>query len=222
MTMTDMNFELARHNMIEQQIRPWDVLDERVLDLLLRVPREDFVPQQYRKVAFTDMAIPLEHDEVMMSPKLEARLLQALAIRSNDRILEVGTGSGYVTALLAHLGRHVFSVDIFGEFIELARQRLTDHHITNVTLAAGDASHGWESGIPYDVIILTGSVEQLPDAFKHALAVGGRMVAVVGTAPAMEAVLITRLGKNEWSEESLFETVLPPLRHSEKPQAFQF
>jgi protein-L-isoaspartate(D-aspartate) O-methyltransferase len=218
--MTDMNLEQARHNMIEQQIRPWDVLDQRVLDLLLRVPREEFVPASYRKVAFIDEELPLGHGEVMMSPKMEARLLQALAINSNDRILEVGTGSGYLTALLAHLGRHVFSVDINGDFIEQARQRLASHHITNVTLSQGDAANGWEVGIPYDVIILTGSLERLPESFKHALAVGGRLVAVVGTAPAMEAVLITRLGKNEWSEESLFETVLPPLRNTTAPHEF--
>jgi len=212
--MTDMNLEQARHNMIEQQIRPWEVLDQHLLDLLQRVPREDFVPPRYRKLAFADLEIPLGHSEVMMQPRLEARLLQALNVRSDDRVLEIGTGSGYVTALLAHLGRQVFSVELHGELLELAQQRLARHGITNVTLTQGDAAAGWSAGAPFDAILLTGSVPELPEAFRKALTVGGRLVAVVGTAPIMEAVLITRLGENEWSEEPLFETGTPPFRNT--------
>ena len=218
--MTDMNLELARHNMIEQQIRPWEVLDQRILDLLQQVPREDFVPPRYRKLAFADIEIPLGHGEVMMQPKLEARLLQALDIQPNDRVLEVGTGSGYVTALLAHLGRQIFSVEINGELLEQARQRLASHNITNVTLTQGDAAGGWSSGAPYDAILLTGSVPELPEAFLKTMTIGGRLVAVVGSAPIMEATLITRLGENEWSEEGLFETVTPPLRNAVSHQPF--
>jgi len=212
--MTDMNLEQARHNMIEQQIRPWEVLDQHLLDLLQRVPREDFVPPRYRKLAFADLEIPLGHSEVMMQPRLEARLLQALNVHSDDRVLEIGTGSGYVTALLAHLGRQVFSVELHGELLELAQQRLARHGITNVTLTQGDAAAGWSAGAPFDAILLTGSVPELPEAFRKALTVGGRLVAVVGTAPIMEAVLITRLGENEWSEEPLFETGTPPFRNT--------
>lgn len=219
--MTDMNIELARHNMIDQQIRPWDVLDQRVLDLMLRIPREEFVPPKYRKVAFTDIEIPLGHGEVMMSPKMEGRLLQALAIHSNDRILEVGTGSGYLTALLASLGRHVFSVDIHNEFVEQARQNLASHYITNVSLAQGDAANGWEVGIPFDVILIGGSLPSLPEVFKRSLAVGGRLIAVIGEAPVMEAVLITRLSEEAWQEESLFETVLPRLHNTPPSQKFR-
>lgn len=219
--MTDMNLEQARHNMIEQQIRPWNVLDERILDLLLRVPREDFVPQRYRKLAFADMEIPLGHGEVMLSPKLEARMLQVLAVRPDDRILEVGTGSGYFTALLAHLGRQVFSVDRVGEFVETAQQRLNRHGITNVALVQGDASRGWEAGAPFDAIVITGSLPVVPEAFKQALTIGGRLLAVVGSAPIMEVRLTTRLASEQWSEESLFETVVPPLRNAAAVPAFQ-
>lgn len=218
--MTDMNLELARHNMIEQQIRPWDVLDQRILDLLPQVPREDFVPPRYRKLAFADIEIPLGHGEVMMQPRLEARLLQALDVHPNDRILEIGTGSGYVTALLAHLGRHVISVELNGELLEQARQKLASHSIVNVTLAQGDGAAGWSEGAPYDAILLTGSVPELPEAFLKTMTIGGRLVAVVGTTPIMEAVLITRLGENEWSEEGLFETVTPPLRNAVSHQPF--
>ena len=218
--MTDMNLEQARHNMVEQQIRPWEVLDQRILDLVGRVPREDFVPPRYRKLAFADIEIPLGHGEVMMQPRLEARLLQSLAVRPDDRVLEIGTGSGYVTALLAHLGRQVFSVELHGELLELAQQRLARHGITNVTLTQGDAAAGWSTGAPFDAILLTGSVPELPDAFRKALTIGGRLVAVVGTMPIMEAVLITRLDENEWSVEPLFETATPPLRNTVSHQPF--
>ncbi|HEY0633872.1 MAG TPA: protein-L-isoaspartate O-methyltransferase [Gammaproteobacteria bacterium] len=216
-----MNLEQARHNMIEQQIRPWEVLDQRLLDLLVRVPREDFVPPRYRKLAFADIEIPLDHGEVMMQPRLEARLLQALDIQPNDRILEIGTGSGYVTALLAHLGRHVLSIELHAELIEQARQRLARHGITNVNLVHEDAAAGWSGGgVPFDVILLTGSVPELPDAFRKLLTIGGRLVAVVGTAPIMEATLVTRLGETEWSEELLFETMTPPLHNVAVSQKF--
>ncbi|MDR9437664.1 MAG: protein-L-isoaspartate O-methyltransferase, partial [Thiohalophilus sp.] len=160
--MAQMNFEQARLNMIEQQIRPWEVLDQQVLDLLIEVPREDFVPPEFRKLAFTDMNIPLGHDEVMMSPKFEARMLQGLTVRPDDTILEVGTGSGYVTALLARLGKHVYSVDLHGDFVEAAQAKLNAHNIHNVTLDVGDAAHGWDKHAPYDVICITGSLPILP------------------------------------------------------------
>lgn len=212
--MTDMNLEQARHNMIEQQIRPWEVLDQRLLELLPQVPREEFVPPRYRKLAFADIEIPLGHGEVMLQPKLEARLLQSLALRPDDRVLEVGTGSGYVTALLAHLARHVLSVELHDELLEQARQRLVRFGISNVTLTQGDAAAGWKVGGPFDAILLTGSVPELPDAFRQELTIGGRLVAVVGSAPIMQVVLVTRLGEHEWSEEALFETMAPPLRHT--------
>jgi len=220
--MTDVNLDEARFNMIEQQIRPWDVLDQSVLDALAIIPREDYVPIPYMNMAFTDMRIPLGRGEVMMSPNVEARMLQALAVDASDSILEVGTGSGYITAVLAEMGRHVFSVDIHPEFINEALVKLGDHDVLNVTLEAGDAAQGWDRHGPYDVIAITGSLPVLPEAFAQSLKVGGRLFAIVGDAPVMEAILITRLSETEFQREGLFETSLPALRNARQPNRFVF
>ncbi|MDH3687861.1 MAG: protein-L-isoaspartate O-methyltransferase [Gammaproteobacteria bacterium] len=217
-----MNYEQARFNMIEQQIRPWEVLDPRILDVLSKVHREDFVPEQYRELAFADMNIPLGHSEVMMQPKVEARLLQELAPAAEDVILEVGTGSGYVTALLATLGNHIDSVEIREQFKVSAANKLADHNITNVRLGLGDAARGWRTEQRYDAIIVTGSVPILPDSFRQSLATGGRLVAIVGQPPVMEATLVTRVTDVSWSTVSLFETSLPPLVNAEAPSKFVF
>jgi protein-L-isoaspartate(D-aspartate) O-methyltransferase len=217
-----MNFELARFNMIEQQIRTWEVLDARVLELLGEVRREDFVPERFRKLAFADMQIPIGHGQVMMEPKVEARLLQELELRPTDRILEVGTGSGYVTALLARLGGEVFSVEIVPELSLAARDRLAAHGVDNVHLEIGDAAAGWPRHAPYDAILLTGSVPLLPQAFVDSLAPGGRLAAVVGRAPAMEAVVVSRRKDGGFERRSLFETVIPPLINAEAPAEFVF
>ncbi|MCW9088627.1 MAG: protein-L-isoaspartate O-methyltransferase [Gammaproteobacteria bacterium] len=217
-----MNIEKARHNMVEQQIRPWDVLDQRVLDLVLRIPREEFVPAEYRSMAFVDMPLPIGHGEVMMEPKLEARMVQSLTIRPGDKVLEVGTGSGYVTALLAGLAADVVSVEIEPELLEQARQRLTTHGISNVVLEQGDAANGWDKAQPYDVIAVTGSVAALPRGLKENMQVGGRMFVVVGESPIMEAMLVTRINANEWREEVLFETLLPPLKGASQEKPFVF
>jgi protein-L-isoaspartate(D-aspartate) O-methyltransferase len=219
--MSEINFEQARFNMIEQQIRPWDVLDQQVLDILSQVPREDFVPSPYRKLAFADTPIPLGHGQFMMNPNLEGRLLQSLGIRPSDRILEIGTGSGYLAACLAHLGASVLSVDIFPEFTQTARQNLDRHRIKNVRLQTGDGARDW-NGKFYEAIALTGSLPTLPDSWRRRLAIGGRLFAVVGTPPVMEALLVTRVGEQEWNEESLFETELPPLLNSHEPTVFEF
>src|SRR3990172_5931138 len=186
-----MDFERARFNMVEQQIRPWDVLVQQVLDLLLRMRREDYVPEPYRALAFADMEIPLGHGEKMLQPKLEARMLQELALKDTDQILEVGTGSGYMTALLASLGGHVYSVEIVPEFSVSAAAKLRAHGIANVTLETGDAARGWGKHAPYDAIVLTGSVPVLPDAFQESLKPCGRLIVVVGEPPGMEARPIT-------------------------------
>jgi protein-L-isoaspartate(D-aspartate) O-methyltransferase len=220
--MADMNIEKARHNMIEQQIRPWDVIDQRVLDLLQRIPREDFVLPEYRSLAFTDMELPIGHDEVMMEPKLEARMLQTLAIKPDDKVLEIGTGSGYVTAMLAALAAKVVSVEIEPALLQQAERNLATKGIGNVTLQQGDASSGWQDGQPFNAIVVTGSLPVLPKALKENLQVGGRLFAVVGTAPAMTALLVTRINSNEWREEPLFETVVPPLRYSQTTEQFEF
>jgi protein-L-isoaspartate(D-aspartate) O-methyltransferase len=217
-----MDFEQARFNMVEQQIRTWEVLDPRVLDLLLRVRREDYVPPQHRALAFADMEIPLGHGEKMLAPKLEARMLQELALRPGDRILEVGTGSGYMTALLASLGGHVTSVDIIPEFTRTAGARLAAQGITNVTLETGDAARAWHSHAPYDAIVLTGSVPVLPDAYPKNLLPGGRLIAVVGEPPVMEARLVTCATAGAYGSTSLFETCIAPLRNALQPEKFVF
>ncbi len=218
--MVDMNLEQARHNMIVQQIRPWEVMDDQVLDLMMRTPREDFVPPQYRNLAFTDMALPLGHGQAMMPPRLEARMLQVLAVQPDEIVLEIGTGSGYVTVLLAQLARHVYSVEIVPELKQATEHRLAARGLTNVTLDEGDAAAGWPRHGNYDVIVVTGSVPRLAPELQQGLNVGGRLFVVAGEAPAMEALLITRLGENEWSRESLFETELPPLQNA--PQVRHF
>ena len=216
-----MRLEQARSNMVEQQIRPWDVLDQTVLSLLANSPRDEYVPAPYQGLAYADTAIPIGHGEVMMPPRVEARLLQALGIVSNDHILEVGTGTGYLTSLLAQLGRHVVSVDLNADLTQHAEAALKDHGITNVSLETGDAARGWPDRAPYDVIAMTGSVPYVHQALREQLKVGGRMFVIVGAAPAMDTILIRRSSATQWTSESLFETVVPKLHHIEKVQAFE-
>ncbi len=220
--MTAMNLERARHNMVEQQIRPWDVLDQRILDLIARAPREEYVPADCRNLAYCDIEIPLPHGQAMMAPRIEARLLQALEIKPTDKILEIGTGTGYLASLLAALARHVTSVEIFPDLTTMAAGTLAAHGVRNITLEVGDAGRGWERGGPYDVIVLTGSVPVLGDAFRNTLADGGRLFAVVGQAPAMEAQIVYRHGRHQWKTASLFETVLAPLQNVAVPPSFRF
>ena len=214
--------ERARFNMIEQQIRPWEVLDQQVLDLLFAVRREEFVPAQYRSLAFVDTEIPLGHGEKMLAPRIEARMLQALAVKSGERVLEVGTGSGYMTALLAKRGAHVYSVEIIPEFSVQAAAKLRAHGIDNATLEVGDAARGWDRHAPYDVIVLTGSVPVLAEAFQRSLNPGGRLLAVIGEAPAMQARLVTCTAPNTYYATGLFETCIPALRNAPQPERFVF
>lgn len=218
--MTEMNLEQARYNMIEQQIRPWEVLDQKVLDLLTQVPREEFAPPAYRNLAFTDMSIPLDHGQSMLPPKIEARLLQALEIQPQDDILQIGTGSGYVCALLASLGGHVTSIDIHADLQEKAQKVLAENNIRNVTMETGDGARGWNPNRTYDVIAVMGSLPVLPESFQLSLNKGGRLFAFIGDSPLMEAVLITRVGDNEWSHEVLFETDVPELENAPQPERF--
>ena len=216
------DLERARFNMIEQQIRTWEVLDQRVLDLLFRIRREEFVPAAYRALAFVDMEIPIGHGEKMLHPKLEARMVQELGLTPTDRVLEVGTGSGYMTALLALLAGHVVSVDIIGEFTGSAREKLAAHQIQNVTLDTGDAARGWDRDGPYDVIVLTGSVPLLSETFRASLKPGGRLLAVVGEAPVMEARLTTSTAPGACNTVALFETCIASLRNAPQPERFVF
>lgn len=217
-----MDFEKARYNMVEQQIRPWDVLDNAVLDLLFEAKREEYVPEACRKLALADLEIPIGFGETMLPPKLEAKILQALNLRKSDRVLEIGSGSGYMTALLAAGGQHVYSVEILPELSALAEKSLKAHHVGNVTLEIGDGSKGWKEHGPYDVIVLTGSTPILPEEFQKELHLGGRLFAVVGEEPVMRATLVTRIGKDAWHTEDLFETRIPPLRNAPRMRKFEF
>jgi len=215
-----MNLEKARFNMIEQQIRPWEVLDQRVLDKMAVLPRDEFVPPEFRKLAYADIRIPIGEGQVMMTPKVEARMAQELRLAGEDKVLEIGTGSGFVTALLARLARQVYSVEIHESLSQAAAARLSAHGVDNVTLEVGDAAHGWEARGPYDAIAVTGSVPVLEDHFQNQLKVGGRLFVIVGESPVMEALLIQRLGGRDFARHSLFETDLPPLAGVERPQEF--
>jgi protein-L-isoaspartate(D-aspartate) O-methyltransferase len=217
-----MNLEQARINMVESQIRTWEVLDQTVLDLLLTTRREEFVPEKYRELAFADLEIPLGHGEVMLAPKMEARMTQELDIRKSDKILEIGTGSGYVTALLAKLGGQVVSIERIQEFSQSATRKLAGHALQNVQLHVGDGSEGWPAQAPYDAILLTGSVPLLPESFRQQLAIGGRLLAVIGEPPVMTAHLITRVSAHAFNSIGLFETSISPLQNIKQPERFVF
>jgi protein-L-isoaspartate(D-aspartate) O-methyltransferase len=217
-----MNIEQARFNMVEQQIRPWDVLDQEVLDLLYVVRREEFVPETYRELAFSDLEIPIGEGERMMSPKLEARVLQELAVKPSDKVLEIGTGSGYLTALLAHRAAHVHSVEINPTLKAFGEGNLRRAGVRNVTVEGGDGARGWPKHAPYDVIVLTGSTPVLPELLPAQLKPRGRLFAVVGEAPVMSARLVTAVTHGSYSTVDLFETVLAPLKNAESRGKFVF
>jgi protein-L-isoaspartate(D-aspartate) O-methyltransferase len=217
-----MNVEQARSNMVEQQIRTWDVLDQDVLDLLYAVPREEFVPPQHKALAFSDLQIPLGDNQRMWEPKLEARVLQELDVHKTDRVLEVGTGSGYLTALLAHRAAQVVSVEINPRLAEFGKRNLERHGADNVHLEVGDAARGWARNAPYQVIVLGGSTPLLPRAYLEQLDVGGRLFAVVGEPPVMSARLVTCTAPGAYNTVDLFETVLAPLINAERPPRFRF
>lgn len=217
-----MNFEQARFNMVEQQIRPWEVLDSRVLSLLENIHREDFVPVRYRKLAFADLAVPLACGQIMMRPKIEGRMLQALELDADETVLEIGTGSGFVTACLAALAKRVVSVEIHPELHEEAAVKLKDKGADNVELFVGDVMSGWQPEQAHDVVVVTGSVQTVPEAFLGWVNPGGRLFVITGESPAMEARLLKRLDATEWTVESLFETDLPRLVNAEQPPEFEF
>ena len=230
-----MNTEQARFNMVEQQIRTWEVLDQDVLDLLYVVRREDFVPPAWKSLAFSDLEIPLGENagsvdalesndsERMWPPKMEARVVQSLALKKSDRVLEVGTGSGYLTALLAHRSQQVFSVEINPRLKAGAEANIRAHGaVDNVTLESGDAAQGWDKHGPYDAIVLTASTPILPQAFLEQLKPGGRLFAIVGDAPVMAARLVICAAAGSYSSVDLFETCFPPLRNALQPKRFSF
>ena len=206
-----MDIEQARFNMIEQQIRPWDVPDQTVLDLISQTPREKFVPEEYQHLAFSDTNIPVGHGQTMMSPKVEARMLQALKIQPHEQVLEIGTGSGYVTALLAQLAESVTSEEYYTDLSAQAAQRLKAMSFENVELVVTDSLKNRQFFNRYNVIVMTGSLPTFDTIFQEQLKIGGRLFVIVGESPVMETRLITRVSEREWQEESLFETDLPSL-----------
>jgi protein-L-isoaspartate(D-aspartate) O-methyltransferase len=201
-----MDMEKARFNMVEQQIRPWGVTDTSVLNLLFSIKRENFVPQAYKKMAFSDFEIPLPGGQKMLCPRLEARLVAALAIKRTDKVLEIGTGSGYVTALLAKLADFVYSVEIDEQNKQLATHNLTSAGINNISLIQGNGINGLPKKAPFDKIFVGGGIITIPDSFKKQLKVGGKLVGFTGTKPVMQAVLIEKINETTYRERKLFET----------------
>ena len=217
-----MNIEQARFNMIEQQIRPWNVLDQDVLDALVVVKREEFVPAACKNLAFVDTEIPLPAGEAMFTPKLEARLLQEVQLKKHETVLEIGAGSGYMAALLAHKARHVTTVDIKLELTAMAESNLAKAGVTNVTVALGDGAQGWANGAPYDVIVISGALEVLPEAFLKQVKVGGRIAVILGQAPVMTANIITRVSETAYDTVKVFETNVKYLSSAVTPSHFEF
>jgi len=215
----------ARSNMIEQQVRPWDVLDQRVLDVLAEVPREAFVDEHRSGVAYSDFPLPIGHGQYMFKPTLDGRLLQALALEITDHALEIGTGSGYLSACIARLAAHCETLEIVPELATSAAARLAALGIANVTARERDGAGEWDVRERYEAILLGGSVVQVPDRHRRMLAIGGRLVAVLGRAdsPTMEAVVVTRVHEEEWATEGLFDTRVDPLvNFTGAPTAFVF
>jgi protein-L-isoaspartate(D-aspartate) O-methyltransferase len=217
-----MNIEQARFNMIEQQIRPWNVLDQDVLDLLVVVKREEFVPPACRALAFVDTEIPLPGGEAMFTPKMEARMLQEVMLKKHETVLEIGAGSGYMAALLAHKGRHVTTVEISPELKAMAEANLARAGVTNATVELGNGAAGWDKGAPFDVIVISGALEVLPEAFLKQVKVGGRIAAIVGRAPVMSVNIITRVSETAYDTVKVFETDVKPLAGAAAVSQFTF
>ena len=219
---TTMDFEQARFNMVEQQIRPWDVLDPVVLGLMTTVKREAFVPQQFRTLAFADVEVPLSSSAKMWPPRVEAKLLQELGVKKTDRVLEIGTGSGYFAALLAALATDVVSIEIDRALADSAKRTLQANGVSNVTVEVGDGIKGWAAKAPYDVIVISGAVPAVPAEVLAQLKVGGRLAAIVGEAPVMNAQVITQTAEGVYSTVNVFETVADPLKNIKAATSFTF
>jgi protein-L-isoaspartate(D-aspartate) O-methyltransferase len=215
----------ARENMIEQQVRPWDVLDQRVLDVLAEIPRDQFVAEAHRGLAYSDYQLPIGFGQTLLKPTLDGRLLQSLALDPTDTVLDIGTGSGYLTTCIARLAHHCDSLEIHPELHTKAKLRLENLSVSNATLYLQDAADTWDARGQYDAIAFGGSVQAVPDFYKNKLAIGGRLFAVVGdpSQPTMEAIVLTRLSESEWTTDSLFETQVDPLiNFSVTEKAFVF
>ena len=218
--MSDTNIDQARFNMIEQQIRPWNVFSLDVLETLTELPREEFAPEKYKSLAFADTMIPLSDGQVMMEPKVEGRLLQNLNIKPTDSALEIGTGSGYLAACLSKLAASVTTVEIHKPLLDFAKKNIEAQHINNVEFVQGDASQGWSNAETYDVIAVTGSIPEYHSGFEKCLKVGGRLFIVCGQAPVMQAMVVTRIKEDVWETENIFELDLPALKGCKVPDPF--
>jgi protein-L-isoaspartate(D-aspartate) O-methyltransferase len=217
-----MNIEQARFNMIEQQIRPWKVLDPIILDLMSTLPREQFVPDAYQGLAFADIAIPLGNNRFMLHPREEGRLLQAVQPKSHEKVLVVGSATGYVTALTASMANHVHAVEADEDFVTQSIDNLDSLNIKNVTVNCNDVAQGFSTNAPYDLIIVLGSMQKAYETIKDQLVIGGRMFCIIGIEPTMEAVLMHKDTATEWREESLFETFVPALGNKSEVEFFHF
>ncbi|MEO5624678.1 MAG: protein-L-isoaspartate O-methyltransferase [Dokdonella sp.] len=214
------NTELARQNMVENQVRTWEVLDSRVLEALGSVRREDFVPPRHRNLAFADIALPISHGEVMFKPVVEGRILQAIALIPGERVLEIGTGTGFLTACMAQLGASVLSVERHADLADAARAQLAAAQLRSAKVEVADALRDFSSSESFDVVVVGGAVHALPDRFRNWVKPGGRLFAIVGDSPAMQATLFERVDATHWQQESLFETDVPYLLHAEPPRRF--
>lgn len=215
------NLAVARHNMVENQVRTWEVLDARVLAVLGALPREAFVPAAYREVAYADASLPIGHDEVMLKPVVEGRILQAVLPTANERVLEIGTGTGYFAACLAKLCAHVTSIEYRTDFIAAARARLAAQAIANVDCVETDALAGYTPDAPFDAIVVTGAVATLPPVFGNWLKPAGRLCAIRGTGPAKQVVLLQHASDGGWIEDRLFETDVPYLAGAAPARTFK-
>lgn len=216
-----MNLEQARYNMVEQQVRPWAVTDPDVLDAMSKLKREDFVPAPYRNFAYADTEIPLGHGAAMLNPQIEAHALQALQLNKHAKVLEVGTGSGYMAALLASLADQVWSVELVPALAATARANLSRAGVTNVSVEQGDGLVGLLAFGPFNAILLSGSVSEVPRTLLDQLKPGGRLFAIIGRGPAMQAQVISRIGEGGFSTRTLLETVAPSLKGGVAAAAFQ-
>lgn len=217
-----MSTSLAHENMIKQQIRTMNITDPKIIDILTATPRDAFVPNAHKALAYSETMLPLPFNQHMLTPAIEAEMLKAAQLKPTDKVLEVGTGSGYFTALLAKASHHVFSVEQHDDLVLHAAQALFENHVHNITLDTGDAAQGWDQHGPYDAIVITGSLPILPEAFTQALTLGGRLIAVLGDAPTMELTRTTRASNNDWHTEVLLETVIPCLDNVDQPERFAF
>lgn len=217
-----MNMSVAQSNMIKQQLRTGDVLNQAILDLYQTLPREAFVPESYQQLAYSDLQIPLAHGQKMLTPLEEATIIQKLNLQGNERVLEIGTGTGYMTALLAQLSNQVTSVDCHQDFTEMAKANLARFNIENVELHTGDAHRGWMDKAPYDVIVITGALSELDEIFKPQLMKHGKLFAIIGNEPVMQGKLLILDDNDQWHEQVLFDTLVQPLSSNQKTNHFSF